>query len=66
MNNPLKTHDCGACGRPCATGVTSTGKKVTLDLKAKVWSLVGARPLDIVRTEMAMVEHADVCAYRDV
>ena len=66
--NPWHTGDCGACGAPVFEGRMHTGEIRQLDLKAKVYAAVGARDkggTEIVLTEMAMVDHAEVCPYKD-
>ncbi len=66
--NPLHTYDCPSCGAPCGVGVTAhSNKKVYLDLRAKCYAWVGSRnPTEIILTEMASVDHAEVCPYREV
>ena len=64
--DPFHTHDCTACGAPCGTGKTNFGETIHFDLKARVWALVGDAPLIVVRTELAAVDHRDVCPYKDI
>lgn len=59
---PLHTHHCPECGVSLGTGYTYDGKKVVVDLKVRVYALIGGRnPREIVRTHMAQALHSDVC-----
>lgn len=59
-------HDCKLCGRPIGIGWTNQGKKVALDLSAKIYAIVFEKSDShsgnvVVQTGMAFVDHAETC-----
>jgi hypothetical protein len=59
--HPLYVRDCRLCEAPLAFGVDVQRRRIPLDLRSAVWALVGTRPLEVVPTELAMVDHRSVC-----
>lgn len=60
--------DCNLCGAPLAIGRTATGKEVQLDLLSPVYQMVftnlGRRlGLEVVRSELALVDHKVICPH---
>lgn len=67
LRDPFHHENCPACGARLFIGSSHNGQRFQLDLDAKVYAIVGGRnPTEIVKTEMAMPLHADVCVYRNV
>lgn len=67
----LYRRDCKLCGCPLGFGVTSSGKEVPLDLRAKVFCPVWEKSdshegFRVIETTMAFVSHYETCPKRKV